>query len=203
MEHQDFNKRYQLPQVILTRWHLRSDDAKLNFAESQTGTSRDFLHAAQSYDTATADFLHHENPPTWAGVEPTTLGAEGQRQTNYATQSATHFVVEGSSTRGEFTSYKPAFLQAARKLAQCTHRTRLKAAFKKALEKVDSDGDFTRHSPAFERFRFLLWKEFASDPKCVVNNSSEIQLASFGNFVVIHSIFPGVVAENQRIASLF
>ncbi|GFV25938.1 hypothetical protein TNCV_2920491 [Trichonephila clavipes] len=59
----------------------------------------------------------------------------------------------GSSTRGEFTSYKPAFLQAARKLAQCTHRTRLKAAFKKALEKVDSAGDFTRHSPAFERFR--------------------------------------------------
>ncbi|GFT38897.1 hypothetical protein TNCV_1585841 [Trichonephila clavipes] len=60
---------------------------------------------------------------------------------------------KGSSTRGEFTSYKPAFLQAARKLAQCTHRTRLKAAFKKALEKVDSAGDFTRHSPAFERFR--------------------------------------------------
>ncbi|GFU30809.1 hypothetical protein TNCV_2356681 [Trichonephila clavipes] len=57
---------------------------------------------------------------------------------------------KGSSTRGEFTSYKPAFLQAACKLAQCTHRTRLKAAFKKALEKVDSAGDFTRHSPAFE-----------------------------------------------------
>ncbi|GFV86474.1 transposable element Tcb1 transposase [Trichonephila clavipes] len=62
-------------------------------------------------------------------------------------------VVQRSSTRREFTSYKPAFLQAARKLAQCTHRTRLKAAFKKALEKVDSAGDFTRHSPAFERFR--------------------------------------------------
>ncbi|GFV20027.1 uncharacterized protein TNCV_1154281 [Trichonephila clavipes] len=37
---------------------------------------------------ATVDFLHHENPPTWAGVEPTTLDADGQRQTNYATQSA-------------------------------------------------------------------------------------------------------------------
>ncbi|GFS54644.1 transposable element Tcb1 transposase [Trichonephila clavipes] len=32
------------------------------------------------------DFLHHENPPTWAGVEPTTFGAEGQGQTNYITQ---------------------------------------------------------------------------------------------------------------------
>ncbi|GFY27245.1 hypothetical protein TNCV_2068661 [Trichonephila clavipes] len=29
-----------------------------------------------------------ENPPTWAGVEPATLGADVQRQTNYATQSA-------------------------------------------------------------------------------------------------------------------
>ncbi|GFV36091.1 hypothetical protein TNCV_346071 [Trichonephila clavipes] len=65
-------------------------------------------------------------------------------------------ILKGSSTRGEFTSYKPAFLQAAHKLAQCTHRTRLKAAFKKALEKVDSAGDFTRHSPAFERFRFVI-----------------------------------------------
>ncbi|GFV58099.1 hypothetical protein TNCV_2109271 [Trichonephila clavipes] len=36
----------------------------------------------------TVDFLHHENPPTGAGVEPATLGADGQRQTNYATQSA-------------------------------------------------------------------------------------------------------------------
>ncbi|GFV95106.1 hypothetical protein TNCV_3709011 [Trichonephila clavipes] len=27
----------------------------------------------------TVDFLHHENPLTWAGVESSTLGAEGQR----------------------------------------------------------------------------------------------------------------------------
>ncbi|GFY36375.1 hypothetical protein TNCV_3450781 [Trichonephila clavipes] len=33
------------------------------------------------------DFLHHEHPPTWAGVESVTLGTEGQRQTNYATQA--------------------------------------------------------------------------------------------------------------------
>ncbi|GFV72763.1 hypothetical protein TNCV_5038421 [Trichonephila clavipes] len=24
------------------------------------------------------DFMHHKNPPTWAGAEPTTLGAEGR-----------------------------------------------------------------------------------------------------------------------------
>ncbi|GFW63736.1 hypothetical protein TNCV_4940281 [Trichonephila clavipes] len=35
---------------------------------------------------AAVDFLHHENPSTWAGVEPATLGTEGQRQTNHATQ---------------------------------------------------------------------------------------------------------------------
>ncbi|GFW30475.1 hypothetical protein TNCV_454131 [Trichonephila clavipes] len=40
--------------------------------------------------TATVDFLHHENPPTWAGVEPAALGAEGQRQTNHALQPAYH-----------------------------------------------------------------------------------------------------------------
>ncbi|GFW96699.1 hypothetical protein TNCV_2847551 [Trichonephila clavipes] len=32
------------------------------------------------------DFLHHENPLIWAGVEPTTFGVQDQRQTNYATQ---------------------------------------------------------------------------------------------------------------------
>ncbi|GFU79957.1 uncharacterized protein TNCV_578371 [Trichonephila clavipes] len=37
---------------------------------------------------AAADFLHHENPPTWAWVEPATLGPEEQRQTNHLTQSA-------------------------------------------------------------------------------------------------------------------
>ncbi|GFW39804.1 hypothetical protein TNCV_2419701 [Trichonephila clavipes] len=37
---------------------------------------------------ATVDFLHHENPPTWAGVELATLGTEGQRQTNHDTQPA-------------------------------------------------------------------------------------------------------------------
>ncbi|GFX72348.1 uncharacterized protein TNCV_1253021 [Trichonephila clavipes] len=34
------------------------------------------------------DFLHPENPPTWTGVKPATLGADGQRQTHFATQSA-------------------------------------------------------------------------------------------------------------------
>ncbi|GFX42600.1 hypothetical protein TNCV_261351 [Trichonephila clavipes] len=46
----------------------------------------DLLHAVQSYDMAAVDFKHHENPPTWAVVEPATLGREGQRQTNHATQ---------------------------------------------------------------------------------------------------------------------
>ncbi|GFU90820.1 hypothetical protein TNCV_5033901 [Trichonephila clavipes] len=34
------------------------------------------------------DFLQHEKSLTWAGVELATLGADAQRQTNYATQSA-------------------------------------------------------------------------------------------------------------------
>ncbi|GFX18911.1 hypothetical protein TNCV_322161 [Trichonephila clavipes] len=36
---------------------------------------------------APVDFLHHENPSTWAGAEPTNSGTESQRQTNHATQS--------------------------------------------------------------------------------------------------------------------
>ncbi|GFV81354.1 hypothetical protein TNCV_4773801 [Trichonephila clavipes] len=44
-------------------------------------------HTTWPFITA-VDFLHHENPPTRAGVEPATLGADGQRQTNYVTQSA-------------------------------------------------------------------------------------------------------------------
>ncbi|GFW24277.1 hypothetical protein TNCV_605271 [Trichonephila clavipes] len=46
-----------------------------------------YNHTTWPFMTA-VDFLYHENPPTWAGVEPTTLGADDQRQTNYATQSA-------------------------------------------------------------------------------------------------------------------
>ncbi|GFY08538.1 hypothetical protein TNCV_809711 [Trichonephila clavipes] len=36
----------------------------------------------------TFDILRHEYPPTWAGVEPATLNAKGQRQTNHVTQMA-------------------------------------------------------------------------------------------------------------------
>ncbi|GFW29010.1 hypothetical protein TNCV_2355681 [Trichonephila clavipes] len=48
---------------------------------------------------AAVDFLHHENPPTWAGVELATLGADGQRQTNYATQSALAELADWKYTR--------------------------------------------------------------------------------------------------------
>ncbi|GFS49090.1 uncharacterized protein TNCV_2409671 [Trichonephila clavipes] len=34
----------------------------------------------------TVDFPHLENPSTWAGVEPTTLDIEGQRQANHITR---------------------------------------------------------------------------------------------------------------------
>ncbi|GFX18531.1 hypothetical protein TNCV_3371041 [Trichonephila clavipes] len=37
------------------------------------------------------DFLHHENPPTWAGVEPASLGAEG-----LATNQPRHLTVSVS-----------------------------------------------------------------------------------------------------------
>ncbi|GFW56264.1 netrin unc-6 [Trichonephila clavipes] len=88
---------YQSPQVILTSSflsrgrHLNSDDANLYKdlilprASKPNRHSRDLLHT--EYDMAAVDFLHHENPPTWARVEPVTLGTGGQRQTNHATQA--------------------------------------------------------------------------------------------------------------------
>ncbi|GFT12264.1 general transcription factor II-I repeat domain-containing protein 2 [Trichonephila clavipes] len=64
--------------------HLSTNDAKLNlgiFREhlSQTGTPRDFVHAALSYDKAVVNFLHHESSPTWTGIEQATLSAEASR----------------------------------------------------------------------------------------------------------------------------
>ncbi|GFT56061.1 hypothetical protein TNCV_76061 [Trichonephila clavipes] len=47
-----------------------------------------------SYSYA-VNFLHHANPPSWAGVEPATLGAEDQRQTNHATQTAIKYIFTG------------------------------------------------------------------------------------------------------------
>ncbi|GFU37236.1 hypothetical protein TNCV_4272371 [Trichonephila clavipes] len=44
---------------------------------------------------AAIDFLHHENPLTWPGVEPATLGTEGQPQTNYASQPGIYASVKG------------------------------------------------------------------------------------------------------------
>ncbi|GFT51470.1 transposable element Tc3 transposase [Trichonephila clavipes] len=49
----------------------------------QTDTQTDLLCAVLPFDMAT---LNHENSPTWDGVEPAKLGAEGQRETNYAIQ---------------------------------------------------------------------------------------------------------------------
>ncbi|GFU46668.1 uncharacterized protein TNCV_1546761 [Trichonephila clavipes] len=53
---------------------------------------------------AAVDFLNHENPSTWAGVEPATMGAEVQRQTNHAIQPAGQilFPYIFSEKRGNF-----------------------------------------------------------------------------------------------------
>ncbi|GFV59362.1 hypothetical protein TNCV_1706241 [Trichonephila clavipes] len=81
-----------MPSFLLRGRHLSFDDAKFNFRislknfGSQTSTSNNILHTTWPL-MAGVDFLHLENPPTWAGVEPATLDADDLRQTNYATQS--------------------------------------------------------------------------------------------------------------------
>ncbi|GFV64325.1 retrovirus-related Pol polyprotein from transposon opus [Trichonephila clavipes] len=71
--------------------HLSSDDAKLNLKLLAAKRAYQGIFYMPNNHTkwplmTAVNFLHHENPPTWAGVEPATLGADGQRQTNYATQ---------------------------------------------------------------------------------------------------------------------
>ncbi|GFU21127.1 uncharacterized protein TNCV_5115301 [Trichonephila clavipes] len=100
-----YNRRYQLPQVILMpsfllrARHLSSDDAKLNlriflknFGSQAKWALQGIFYMPNNRTTwpfmTAVHFLHHENSPTWAGDEPATLGADGQQQTNFATQSA-------------------------------------------------------------------------------------------------------------------
>ncbi|GFX26543.1 uncharacterized protein TNCV_4535551 [Trichonephila clavipes] len=55
---------------------------------------------------APVDYLHYENPSTWAGVEPATLRTEGQRPTNRATQPTCHNVtVNGDRYRAMITDF--------------------------------------------------------------------------------------------------
>ncbi|GFT22848.1 hypothetical protein TNCV_1856761 [Trichonephila clavipes] len=97
-------RRYQLLQVIFNDQISSQREAPelwlrktvlriliLLRAPKRNRNSRDFSHAVYSYDMASVDCLHHESPPTWARVKPATLGAEGQRQTSYATQPAYRF----------------------------------------------------------------------------------------------------------------
>ncbi|GFS82815.1 uncharacterized protein TNCV_3127651 [Trichonephila clavipes] len=82
-----------MPSFLLRERYLSSDDTKLNLRILAAKSAHQGIfympnnHTTWPFMTA-VDFPHHENPSTWAGVEPATLGADGQRQTNYATQSA-------------------------------------------------------------------------------------------------------------------
>ncbi|GFW91524.1 hypothetical protein TNCV_3376871 [Trichonephila clavipes] len=77
-----------MPSFLLRGRHLSSDDAKLNLRILVKRALQGIFYIANNHTTwpfmTAVDFLHHENPPTWVGVEPATLGAEGQRQTKYA-----------------------------------------------------------------------------------------------------------------------
>ncbi|GFT31980.1 hypothetical protein TNCV_3468361 [Trichonephila clavipes] len=81
-----------MPSFLLRGRNLSSDDAKLNLGILDKRALQGIFYMPNNHTTwpfmTAVDFLHHENSPTWAGVEPATLGADGQRQTNYATQSA-------------------------------------------------------------------------------------------------------------------
>ncbi|GFV49488.1 hypothetical protein TNCV_4544711 [Trichonephila clavipes] len=68
-----------MPEII---FKINSDDVNLcqdlilPRSSKPNRHSRYLLHAVKSYDMATIDFLHHENPPTWAGFDPRNFDAE-------------------------------------------------------------------------------------------------------------------------------
>ncbi|GFX07500.1 hypothetical protein TNCV_5092141 [Trichonephila clavipes] len=64
----------------------RTRNLNLPRAPKPNRHSRDLEHATLSYDMDAVEFLHHKNPPTWAGVEPANSGVQGQRQTVYGPQ---------------------------------------------------------------------------------------------------------------------
>ncbi|GFW12850.1 hypothetical protein TNCV_3885601 [Trichonephila clavipes] len=84
-----------MPSFLPRGRHLSSDHPKVNLgilAAKPNEHINGFFYMLNNHTKwpfmITVDFLLHENPKTWVGVEPATLGPDGQRQTIYATQSA-------------------------------------------------------------------------------------------------------------------
>ncbi|GFW34457.1 hypothetical protein TNCV_500751 [Trichonephila clavipes] len=53
-------------------------ELNVSLASKPNRHSSYLLRAVLSYVMEAVDFLHHENPPIWAGVKPAFLGAEEQ-----------------------------------------------------------------------------------------------------------------------------
>ncbi|GFW47118.1 hypothetical protein TNCV_55711 [Trichonephila clavipes] len=75
-----------MPSFLLRGRHLSPENAKLNLRILAAKPAHQGIfympnnHTTWPFKTA-VNFFHHENPPTWAGVETATLCADGQRQT--------------------------------------------------------------------------------------------------------------------------
>ncbi|GFW82789.1 hypothetical protein TNCV_3493591 [Trichonephila clavipes] len=67
---------------------MRSGMRELILPKAPKPNKHSTVSLNKAHNHTTVDFLHHKNPPTWTGVESTTLGTQGQQQTNYATQPA-------------------------------------------------------------------------------------------------------------------
>ncbi|GFV59179.1 uncharacterized protein TNCV_2339201 [Trichonephila clavipes] len=118
---------------------------------------------------AIVDFLHHENPPTWAGVEPVTLGAEVQRQTNHATQSALEILNFYAKQGAESTQPEvPLTLRRAESIISTsidkyTAMTQKTKSFRKPWETQATVDPIPRHlerAEAVARFRLTTGHDF-------------------------------------------
>ncbi|GFW15023.1 hypothetical protein TNCV_983151 [Trichonephila clavipes] len=86
-------------------------------------------HTIWPFMTA-VNFLNHENPPTWDGVQPASLGADDQQKPFYATQSALAELYDNNTIKHK------TFLKPERKRRRGRSRTRWLDNIEKCLRNI-------------------------------------------------------------------
>ncbi|GFV65963.1 general transcription factor II-I repeat domain-containing protein 2 [Trichonephila clavipes] len=118
------------------------------------------------------DFFRHENPSTLVGVEPATLGADGQRQTNYATQSvlAEFKYPAGEERKRAVDDLQKQKQQSSKMLSNWTQSTSNVnlTSFTVSLEiakkgKTFTDGEYVKYF--FIRASEKLFRDFKNKPR--------------------------------------
>ncbi|GFT08497.1 retrovirus-related Pol polyprotein from transposon TNT 1-94 [Trichonephila clavipes] len=105
---------------------------------------------------AAVDFLHHENPANWAGVEPATLGVEGQRETHHSTQIPLTIVRHLKKSDPNFYDLLVLFFQ-SRSMISMKSRTFFMNSVASTLNRV-ADMEFNNQISVLTQNNWNTWK---------------------------------------------